>query len=687
MQTRIADSFTDSLAKLTGDEQKAVKTTAFDLQLNPANPGLSFHKLDRARDKRFWSVRVNRDIRMIVHKTSTGILLCYVGHHDPAYAWAERRKLETHPTTGAAQIVEIRETVREIEIPKYITVEQEHRKPAIFASRTDEELLSYGIPPEWLEDVKIATEDSLFELAEHLPNEAAEALLEIAVGGTPTVPTATPAADPFDHPDAQRRFRVMSNMDELKQALDYPWEKWTVFLHPSQLAIVERTFNGPAKVAGSAGTGKTVVALHRAVNLAKKNPSSKVLLTTFSKTLASSLKAKLKFLIGDDEDLNLRIQVRAIGEVAHELYSELFGEPRLIPDNEMDQIIESVSGTFPENKFSQRFLQVEWHDVVDAWQLRDWESYRDVKRLGRKTGLGESQRRALWAIFESVFTELEKNQQITTAGILSRLSDHYREKAPPYDFAVIDESQDISVPELQFLASAMNKKPEALFFAGDLGQRIFQSPFSWKALGVDIRGRSQILRINYRTSHQIRSCADRLLAPNISDVDGNEEKRDETVSVFNSPQPVIQTFDSVDDEIETIGQAISKLVEQGFHPREIGVFIRSRKQLGRAQNAVTAAGLTSVELTNKRTDVGNAISVGRMHLAKGLEYRAVFVMACDDEVLPLQTRIESVTDESDLEDVYNTERHLLYVACTRARDRLMISGVNPTSEFLEDLTS
>ena len=152
MDFRIADTFTDSLAKLTGDEQKAAKTTAFDLQLNPANPGMSFHRLDKARDKNFWSVRVSSDIRLIVHKTASSLLLCYVDHHDKAYEWAERRKLEAHPTTGAAQLVEIRETVQEITIPKYVEVERAApAKPRLFDHVAEETLLSYGVPVEWVD--------------------------------------------------------------------------------------------------------------------------------------------------------------------------------------------------------------------------------------------------------------------------------------------------------------------------------------------------------------------------------------------------------------------------------------------------------------------------------------------------------------------------------------------------------
>jgi mRNA-degrading endonuclease RelE of RelBE toxin-antitoxin system len=201
MEFRIADTFTESLARLTGEQQKAVKTTAFDLQLNPAQPSMQLHKLEQARDARFWSVRVSRDLRMIVHRTDTSLLLCYVDHHDEAYRWAERRKLETHPKTGAAQFVEIRETVRDIVVPTYVEAAQPAQpKARLFEQVAEEALLSYGVPAEWLPDVRQADEDTLLQLADHLPSEAAEALLELATGGRlPTPKPATAVANPFAH--------------------------------------------------------------------------------------------------------------------------------------------------------------------------------------------------------------------------------------------------------------------------------------------------------------------------------------------------------------------------------------------------------------------------------------------------------------------------------------------------------
>lgn len=688
MEFRIADTFTDSLAKLTGEEQKAVKTTAFDLQMNPVNPGMQFHKLDKAKDKNFWSVRVNRDVRLIVHKTDASLLLCFVGHHDDAYHWAERRKLETHPKTGAAQLVEIRERVEEIKVPKYVEVAQPAPpKPLLFANVPDDDLLRYGVPVEWLKDVRQANEDSILELADHLPAEAAEALLELATGGTPVVALAVAAGvDPFAHPDAQRRFRMMNDVEELARALDYPWEKWTVFLHPAQRQLVEADYSGPTRVSGSAGTGKTIVALHRAVFLARANPDARVLLATFSDTLADALRTKLRRLISNEPRIGERLEVHAMNAIGQRLYELNFGKLNLVSREVLRQLLAEAASNVEGNKFSPQFLLTEWEHVVDAWQLDSWESYRDVVRLGRKTRLPEQQRRVLWSIFDQARSSLKARNLITHAVMFGRLASHLASsKQMPFDFAVVDEAQDINVAQLRFLAALGGARTDGLFFAGDLGQRIFQQAFSWKSLGIDIRGRSRTLHINYRTSHQIRMQADHLLGPELSDVDGNTEDRRGTVSVFNGPEPAIRILPTPEDEIRAVGEWLSRLSQDGVKPSEIGVFVRSAAQLERARRAVEQAGLRLKVLDEHVETVSGYVSICTMHLAKGLEFRAVAVMACDDEVIPLQERIETVADDADLEEVYETERHLLYVACTRARDHLLVTSGNTPSEFLDDL--
>ncbi len=691
MEFRIADTFTDSLTRLTAQEQKAAKTTAFDLQLDPSSNGLSFHKLDRAKDSNFWSVRVNADIRIIVHRTAYSILLVYVDHHDDAYKWAERRKIERHPTTGAMQLVEVRERVEEVEIFKRKTAPavaelSVQPAPRLFDNLRKFELMAFGVPEEWVNDVRQATEDTLFDIIEHLPSEAQEALLKLAVGERPQPPEPAPVeADPFAHPDAQRRFRVLTNAEELKQALDYPWDKWAVFLHPSQADLVARSFSGPTRVSGSAGTGKTIVALHRAVHLARKNSGSTVLLTTFSKALANSLRRKLASLVAGEPAVAARITVKAISAVGYDLYSERFGQPQLASPALIRTLISKAAAEIDGHRFSIHFLTGEWTDVVDAWQLRSWEEYRDVSRLGRKTRVGGKQRETLWAIFERVREGLAARGTVTWSEVFGRLTDSMTNDGTlPYDFAVIDEAQDLGVAEARFFAAMAVGRADGLLFAGDLGQRIFQQPFSWKALGLDVRGRSYTLRINYRTSHQIRVHADRLLPATVSDVDGNTESRRGTVSIFDGPPPTIIACKDADHECLTVGSWIQTRLQEGCAPNEVGVFVRSESELKRARAAVKAAGLRAVELNDKVETEDGAVAISTMHFAKGLEFRSVVVMACDDDIIPQLDRIESVADSADLEEVYNTERHLLYVACTRARDNLLVSGITPVSEFVDD---
>ena len=274
---------------------------------------------------------------------------------------------------------------------------------------SDDELLGYGVPAEWLSDVQAGNRGHAACLGRPLPAEAAEALLELATGGKPRVPQPVPtAADPFDHPDAQRRFRVMANVEELERALDYPWEKWTVFLHPEQRQWVERDYTGPARVSGSAGTGKTIVALHRAAHLARTQPDARVLLTTFSDTLANAPANQAEAADGQ-RAASRRADRRAFARRhrAAALQGARRAGDRLPAAKLVRELMKEAASAVAGHKFSLHFLLTEWEQVVDAWQLESWEAYRDVARLGRKTRLPEPQRKVLWSIFERVRAGLE----------------------------------------------------------------------------------------------------------------------------------------------------------------------------------------------------------------------------------------------------------------------------------------
>lgn len=684
---RIADTFTAALARLDAPSQKAAKTTAFDLQLSPAAPGLRFHRIDASRDRNFWSVRASADIRIIVHKTEGSFLLAYVDHHDAAYAWAERRRIEAHPRTGAIQIVELRERVEDLPATAPPGQVPGPAPRPLFAALSADQLLGAGVPPDWIADVQAATEDGFFALANHLPAEAAEALLDYAGSGRLPVPHAPPTADPFTHPDTQRRFRVVENQAELAVALDAPWERWIVFLHPAQQGVVDRSFNGPARVTGSAGTGKTVVALHRAVRLARASPTARVLLTTFSAPLAAALDRRMAALSGATPGAAARVTVSPVRAVADELFQLAFGR-RATPasDEQVQDVVTKAAAAAGDLGYPLRFILSEWRHVVDAWQIVDVDGYATVPRLGRKSRMSAGQRERLWPVFAAARASLTRRGLLTWSQVFAEVTAHYATRAAkPFDHVVVDEAQDLGVPELRLLAAIAPAGTDALFFAGDAGQRIFQQPFSWSALGVDVRGRASTLTVNYRTSHQIRGMADKLLPGAVQDVDGVTDQRSRTVSVFEGPVPELGRFASAEAEVQGVADWLKATMADGTAPSEIGVFVRSRAELRRARDAILAAGAQPLELSERDEAAAERIAAGTMHLAKGLEFKAVVVMACDDDVLPLRARMEAVADEVELDEVYETERHLLYVACTRARDRLYVSGVNPTSEFFGDM--
>lgn len=679
----IADTFTASFNRLSGIDQKAVKASVFDLQMDQTGNGLQLHRIDKSKDPNFWSARVNRDIRLVVHKTKESLLVAYVDHHDAAYAWAERRRIEAHPRTGAIQIVEIRERVEDVAPPATFDFAfpesaqgkpQQVVTPALFSTLDDDALLSIGVPTDWLADVRAANEDRFFALAVHLPAEASEALLEFAATGKLPVP-APATADPHKHPDALRRIRLVVDQEELERALAFPWEKWGVFLHPSQRALVERSFSGPARVAGSAGTGKTIVAIHRAVRLARESPNSKILLASFSQPLADALAKKLLVLAPDTGGVVPRITTASFRGIAEQMFQLEHGvRPRIASDTILRDRLRTASAATGLKGFSERFLLSEWTNVVDAWGLSSFDAYSTVERMGRKSRLGPNQRARLWPVFAAVQEALATERYTTWANVFTGLAKALQGRPfKPFDHLIIDEAQDLAPAELRFFAALAGAGPNGLFLAGDIGQRIFQHPYSWASLGVDVRGRSHTLKVCYRTSQQIRRAADRLLPTVLRDSDGLDDERRGIISVFDGPPPEVKSFSTIAAEAEAVRKSVEAWFGEGIATHEIGLFVRTPQLVSRARAAIEGLPGEAEMIT------------AQMSLAKGLEFRAVVVMACDEGILPLDERVTDAADEAELDEIYETERRLLYVACTRAREHLLLTGVTPTSEYLADL--
>ena len=293
--------------------------------------------------------------------------------------------------------------------------------------------------------------------------------------------------------------------------------------------------------------------------------------------------------------------------------------------------------------------------------------------MGRKSRLGPNQRERLWPVFEAVRSVLAAEHYTTWAQVFTELAETLAGwSRKPFDHVILDEAQDLAPAELRFFAALASTGPDALLLAGDVGQRIFQHPYSWSSLGVEVRGRSHTLKVCYRTSQQIRQAADHLLPVVLRDVDGLEDERRGVVSVFDGPPPQVETFASDADEATVVRETIAGWIADGVAAHEVGVFVRTPDLVARARAALA-------DLAES-----DAITTAPMHLAKGLEFRAVVVMACDQGILPLDERVADAADEAELDEIYETERRLLYVACTRAREHLLLTGVRPASEYFDD---
>jgi superfamily I DNA/RNA helicase/mRNA-degrading endonuclease RelE of RelBE toxin-antitoxin system len=666
----IADTFYKSLDRLPANEQAAVKQAAFDFQMNPKSPGFSYEDVKGAKDRDLWSFRASDGLRVIVHRSPATFTLCYVGRHDDAYRWAEKRKIEFHPITGAAQIVEViertEEHVRRI-------VRDEIVEPPAFRRYERSYLHALGVPEEWLDAVLHAVESELDTLLPRLPQEAAERLLELACGNPVPVPGKSDRTG-FEHPDAQRRFKVIESEDELRRALDASWEQWMVFLHPSQRKTVIRNCNGPARVSGAAGTGKTVVALHRTAELARRYPNARILLTTFSKTLALRLAVQARTLIGPDAPELSRIRVEHLHKVARDVVASRSGAVNVLEGPALTQLFADAN----DSGLDSAFLKAEWESIIDPLGIETWEEYRALSRSNRGVSIGAKQRQAAWKVFEKALVLMRQRRLLTWDKVCLDAAS----AVPLFDNIIADEFQDFGTAEMRFLRAAVKPGPDDLFLCGDSGQRIYKPACSWLSLGIDIRGRSTNLKLNYRTTEQIRRFADRIVASELQGGTGESEAR-LSVSLLQGPPPEIRVAASHAEEIEFVASWLRELVASGVQQGEIAVFARSDhglKNLGEA--AVRKAGLSFRSLRDDDASGDAVVSVGTMHRAKGLEFRAVAVVGCDDRALPLESVLGSLSDPADRTEFSERERQLLYVACTRARERLLVTAAGRMSSFV-----
>jgi hypothetical protein len=695
-QLYMADSFLEAFDKLPLTPRKKVREFLIKFRHDPTAASIHYEPIHDTRDGRVRTVRIDLTYRAVVLHPEGGAeyVLVWVDHHDDAMNWAKNKLFPVHPATGALQALDL----QMVEVANRRAAEKPAAKPlaayALFETFDDADLLRTGVPEMLLPSVRaLHDEEELERLRPFLPAEAYEALFYIASlgcsvdeallhAGAPHEHVAETAsvASALAHPDSQRRFHLIESTEELDEILDAPLAKWRIFLHPSQARLVERHFNGPARVLGGAGTGKTVVAMHRARHLARNiftAPDDRILFTTFTRNLAANIRQNLENLCGAEM---ARIEVTNLHAWAMELLRR-YGEPVTIVEEDARRqcwrnAMERAGGAWDET-----FVQREWTAVVQAQGLDQRAGYLRVSRQGQGAPLTRSQRAELWAIFAAYRTELERLGRMEWPDVIRRATQLLaaRPVTLPYRAILVDESQDLDAGELRLLRAMVPEGANDLFFVGDAHQRIYGQPVVMSQCGIAIRGRAARLRINYRTTEEIRRWATGVLGgAAIDDLDGGRDDLTAYHSILHGLPPTVRRFATLAAELAFVLDEIRTLRETTEFDR-ICLVARTHWQLrDELLPALRAAGIPYLLLEAETPDyIGSGVRLATMHRVKGLEFEHVLIAGVNAGVIPPA----GVVAEEEIV----RERCLLHVAASRARETLTVTGWGETSPLVETL--
>ena len=674
---QVEKSFHRALGSLDLEARGHVADFLLKFMTDPKHPSLSVERAERTKNKTLWGARVTQDFRAIYHQEGDLYVLLWVDKHDAAWNWAKKKRVLSNDRTGELQIVTIPEVV---EIPA--TALAKAAAKGLFDDAEDDYLLSLGLPADWLPTIRKVKEPRQLEsISKDLPEELAERLERVSCGELVTPPQRAPEGPAaLETAESRRRYFVIHDASEIEELRDKPIEAWMRYLHPSQRALVEADFSGPAKVTGAAGTGKTVVAMHRARLLAAKG--KRVLLTSFVGTLCKNLERSMGVLCKGDE--RSRIEVMTVDAAAAEDHRKAGTKSGFATDAEVREAIERFA-FYAGSVGDAEFLWNEWEQVVDAQVLVTWDEYRDADRRGRGRALSAADRKKVWDCFQRVLSQLEAARKLPHSVWLRKAEELVRAGKVPtrWDGVIVDEVQDLAPAALRFLSALAAREPGNFLLVGDGGQRIYRSGASLRSAGIEVRGRSRVLKLNYRNTRQIQAASELLLREGADDLDEGTDDRKGTLSPLGGPEPDFLGFQSRPAMYEHVIGEVQKLLKHGLAPKEIALFARSNDLVNAAARALEAAKIASNPL-EKDTDLSKVtgVNVGTMHRAKGLEFKAVFVLGVEDSVIPPASVVAKTKEPADLEALLVRERNLLYVALTRARDEAFVLWSGAPSRFL-----
>ncbi|MGB6301192.1 MAG: UvrD-helicase domain-containing protein [Rivularia sp. (in: cyanobacteria)] len=704
----ISADFLDAFSKLPKRTQ--ARTTDFieKFKKNPISSGINYEKINNAKDPNLKSVRVDGSYRAIVLKPTKGNIytLLWVDNHDEAYDWAQRRVCKINPESGALQIIDI-EQVSAIETE--ITSRKAPEIPGRFDEIPDKYLLRFGIPNELLAAIRaVVTDTDIDQIIPQLPEEAADALLMIGAGYSVEETLAqqfkkTEQKVDIDNIDAalqtddsKRRFRVVEDDAELLEILAAPLEKWRVFLHPSQRRLVERDWKGAVRVLGGAGTGKTVVAMHRAKWLAENrftNNGDRILFTTFTRNLAVDIEANLRKICSSET--MKRIKVENIDSwVASFLKSEGINA-KIVYDEQVAELWEKAYTCKPETpSLSLEFYKDEWKEVIQANKINSLKQYLKITRSGRGTRLNRADRAAIWKVFEEYRSLLQqkgwKESEDAMSDVCSLLKNKPGETLP-FKAVIVDEAQDMSQATFSLIREIVPPKDTGndIFIVGDPHQRIYGRKLVLSRCGIDIRGRSHKLRINYRTTDETRKWATNVLeGVTVDDLDGNQDDLKGYRSLLHGDEPIIRGFDSFSEEIAFIKTYLQKLEDEGNPLSNSCIVVRTNKLVNQYISVLNEFGIKTQQIKRSQPDNLShpGVRVATMHRVKGLQFEYVILAGINDNYLPLQSALKNASDKAARNAIINAERSLIHVSATRAKRCVTVSYYGEPSSLIPDVS-
>lgn len=693
VKVAISSDFLTAFARLPRQVQSKVTEFVNKFRNDPMSPGIHYEKLNSGIDKKIFSVRIDDTYRgIVVRQQETGVyLLLWVDHHDEAYQWAANKRCEVNPQTGAIQVFDVQTVVEQVSAPE---------KVALFALATDDDLLQLGVPEAQLDFVRSFIHKEDFYKAESaMPQDAYEHLswlaegfpvaevLELLAEEQNTSASGEDLAAALDVPATLKSFVVVDGEDELRRIMAEPLEKWRVFLHPTQRKIVRKEYSGAARVLGGAGTGKTVVAMHRAKQLASKcEGQQRILMTTFTANLAADIRENLR-KICTLEELR-RIEVIHLDAWVNQFLRESSFSAQIGYDDAIDPIWEkAILLANNDLPFEASFYKEEWNRIVIAQEALTLNKYVKATRNGRGTRLDRKKRIQVWKVFEN-YQNLMKEYQIRDINTAMYESTKLLQAAgskPRYTSIIIDEGQDFSDNAYRLIrALAGEEHPNDIFIVGDSHQRIYRNHPTLSKCGINVRGRSSILKINYRTTEEIRKHAFALLnGISFDDLDDGADIGGKCQSLTHGEKPIIENFGNANDEFAFILGEVKKLKNSGVALTDICVVARTKKLVDDYIALFTRAGIRSYAIKRNKADDRSydGLRVATMHRVKGLEFKYVFIAAVNNRIIPLPSAINKTDPVSEAESI-TSEKCLLYVAMTRAQKGVYITSYGKKSDFL-----